>query len=142
MSRNPAYPEGYQGLADALLALGRADEAIGQLEAGLKEVPEHRALKLTLGRACLDSGRFKEARTELEDGRSGRTRRGPWARRPPSCSRPSRSSLREGAPLFPDEHPDPARRPGRRLRGAQGALLLDVGARWWSRPGLGTSDTG
>lgn len=67
VSRNPAYPEGYQGLGDSLLALGRADEAVGQLQAGLKEIPDHTGLKLALGRACLESGRFKEARTELED---------------------------------------------------------------------------
>jgi Tfp pilus assembly protein PilF len=66
VSRNKGYPDAYDGLADSLIALGRADEAIVQLEAGLKEVPGYPGLMLSLGRAYLEAGRFKEARVELE----------------------------------------------------------------------------
>jgi len=67
VSRNPAFPDAYEGLADSQMALGRTDEAIVQLEAGLKEIPEYPSLKLLLGRAYLEVGRFKESRSELED---------------------------------------------------------------------------
>jgi len=67
VSRNKGYPDAYEGLADSLAALGRVDEAILQLEAGLKEVPGYPGLMLTLGRAYLEAGRFKEARSELEE---------------------------------------------------------------------------
>jgi len=67
VSRNKGYPDAYGGLADSLLALGRADEAVVELEAGLKELPAHPGLMLDLGRAYLAAGRFKEARAQLEE---------------------------------------------------------------------------
>lgn len=67
VGKNPAYADAYEGLADCLLALGKADEAVVQLQAGLKEIPDHLELKLALGRAYLEAGRFKESRVELEE---------------------------------------------------------------------------
>jgi len=67
VSRNKGYPDAYGGLADSLLALGRSDEAVADLEAGLKELPAHPGLMLDLGRAYLEAGRFKEARAQLEE---------------------------------------------------------------------------
>jgi Flp pilus assembly protein TadD len=67
VSRNKGYPDAYLGLADSLSALGKNDEAVVMLQEGLKEVPQYPSLMLSLGKAYLDAGRFKEARTELED---------------------------------------------------------------------------
>lgn len=66
VNRNKGYPAAYEGLADSLIALGRTDEAILQLQAGLQEVPGYPSLMLSLGSAYLEAGRFKEARGELE----------------------------------------------------------------------------
>lgn len=67
VSRNKGFPDAYEGLADSLGALGRHDEAIGMLQEGLKEIPDYPSLKLTLGQAYLQAGRFKEARGILEE---------------------------------------------------------------------------
>lgn len=67
VSRNRGYPDAYLGLSDSLTALGRNDEAVVQLETGLKEIPDYPPLMLALGRAYLEAGRFKDARGELEE---------------------------------------------------------------------------
>jgi Flp pilus assembly protein TadD len=67
VSRNKGYPDAYLGLADSLSALGKNDEAVVTLQEGLKEVPQYPSLMLSLGKAYLDAGRFKEARSELEE---------------------------------------------------------------------------
>jgi Tfp pilus assembly protein PilF len=67
LNRNKAYGEAYLGLADALAASGRPEEALLQLEAGAKEAPEDVGLLLALGQTYLKAGRFTEARTRLED---------------------------------------------------------------------------
>jgi len=67
LSRNKAYPDPYLGIAEALIATGRIDEAVAQLEAGVQEVPEDPGLVLALGRAYFRAGRFAEARTRLEE---------------------------------------------------------------------------
>ena len=67
LSRNKAYPDPYLGIAEALIATGRLDEAVAQLEAGVQEVPEDPGLVLALGRAYFKAGRFAEARTRLEE---------------------------------------------------------------------------
>jgi Tfp pilus assembly protein PilF len=67
LSRNTAYPAAHLGLADSLLATGRLDEAIAQLQQGVQEVPGDAELLLALGQACARGGRFAEARTHLEE---------------------------------------------------------------------------
>ena len=67
LNRNKKYPDPYLGLADALLASERLDEAVAQLEAGVAEVPEDASLLLALGQALFKAGRFGEARARLEE---------------------------------------------------------------------------
>ena len=69
LNRNQAYPDAYLGLADALVALGRAEEAVATLETGAREVPESTAMQLALGEAYYRAGRFADARARLEDAR-------------------------------------------------------------------------
>jgi tetratricopeptide (TPR) repeat protein len=66
LNRNKDYTDAYLGLADALTASGRGEEAIAQLEAGLTEVPDDPALQLGLAQALLRAGRYSEARTRFE----------------------------------------------------------------------------
>ena len=67
LTRNKKYADPYLGLADALLASERLDEAVAQLEAGVAELPEDAALLLALGQAFFKAGRFGEARARLEE---------------------------------------------------------------------------
>ncbi len=67
LNRNKGYGEAYLGLADSLTASGRPEEALLQLESGVKEAPEDPYLLVALGQAYLKAGRFTEARTRLED---------------------------------------------------------------------------
>jgi protein O-GlcNAc transferase len=67
LNRNKSYGEAYLGLADALAASGRPEEALLQLEAGAKEAPDDSMVQLTLGQTYLKAGRFTEARARLED---------------------------------------------------------------------------
>jgi tetratricopeptide (TPR) repeat protein len=67
LGRNKQNVLAYLGLADSLLALGQPDEAIGPLEAGLKELPNHVGLLTLLGDAYYRAGRFAEARPRLEE---------------------------------------------------------------------------
>jgi Tfp pilus assembly protein PilF len=69
LNRNKAYPDAYLGLADALIALGRGDDAMAQLETGAREVPDSTALQLALGEAYYRAGRFEDARARLEEAR-------------------------------------------------------------------------
>jgi Tfp pilus assembly protein PilF len=67
LNRNRKYPDPYLGIADALLASERLDEAVAQLEAGVAELPEDAGLLLALGQALFKAGRFGEARARLEE---------------------------------------------------------------------------
>jgi len=67
LNRNKKYSDPYLGIADALLASGRLEEAVAQLEAGVAEVPDDPALLLALGQALFKAGRFGEARVRLEE---------------------------------------------------------------------------
>jgi Flp pilus assembly protein TadD len=67
LARNNLNAAAYLGLAEAALALGRPDEAIGPLEAGLKEIPNDTGLLAALGEAYYRAGRFAEARSRLEE---------------------------------------------------------------------------
>lgn len=66
-TRNASYPDPYLGFADGVSAMGRPEEALGPLEAALKQVPGHAPLLLSLGEAYYRTGRFTEARARLED---------------------------------------------------------------------------
>ncbi|HXK12170.1 MAG TPA: tetratricopeptide repeat protein [Vicinamibacteria bacterium] len=67
LNRNKAYADPYLGIADAMIAANHLDEAVAQLEAGVKEIPEDPNLVLALGQAYFKAGRFGEARTRLEE---------------------------------------------------------------------------
>lgn len=67
LGRNKQNADAYLGLADALLALGRPDEAVTPLEGGLKELPNHVGLLTLLGDAYYRAGRFTEAKGRLEE---------------------------------------------------------------------------
>ena len=66
ITRNKEYAECYVLLAESLKALGRADEALAQLETGLRKAPTDPAILVALGDALFAAGRFSEARTHLE----------------------------------------------------------------------------
>ncbi|HEV7500546.1 MAG TPA: tetratricopeptide repeat protein, partial [Vicinamibacteria bacterium] len=57
------------GLADALIASGKMDEAVSALEAGVKECPQNPSLLLSLGEAYSRIGRLADARARLEEAR-------------------------------------------------------------------------
>ena len=67
VGRNKGYPAAYIGLAEALLGLGRVDEAVSQLQQGIQEAPGDPELGLAYGQVLAKGGRFAEARTQLED---------------------------------------------------------------------------
>jgi tetratricopeptide (TPR) repeat protein len=64
--RNRSYADAYLGAADALAAQGKPQDAIAQLELGLKALPDDLGLLLDLGQAYYRAGRFSEARARLE----------------------------------------------------------------------------
>jgi tetratricopeptide (TPR) repeat protein len=67
LNRNKGYADAYMGLGTALINLGRLEEAIAQMEAGVKELPEDPSLLLALGQVYFKGGRFTEARARLEE---------------------------------------------------------------------------
>ncbi len=67
LGRNKALVAAYSGLADALVGLGRPEEAVPALETGLKEVPGNPELLLTLGDLLYKTGRLSDARSKLEE---------------------------------------------------------------------------
>jgi Tfp pilus assembly protein PilF len=67
LARNKQNLGAYLGLAEALLSLGQPSEAIGPLEAGLKELPNEVGILAVLGDAYYRVGRFSEARARLEE---------------------------------------------------------------------------
>jgi Flp pilus assembly protein TadD len=78
--RNKIYGDPYLGMADALLATGRTEEAVAQLEIGVKEAPEDPSLLVGLGEVLLKAGRFTEARARL-DAAVQKDPAGAWGRR-------------------------------------------------------------
>ena len=66
VGRNKSYADAYLGLADALVASGRPEDALVQLETGAKEIPDDADIMVALGQAYLKAGRFTEARAKLE----------------------------------------------------------------------------
>jgi Flp pilus assembly protein TadD len=67
LNRNKDYTDAYLGLADALQASGRSEEAVVQLQAAVTQIPTDASLQLALGQALFRAGRFAEARTRLEE---------------------------------------------------------------------------
>ena len=65
ISRNKAYSAPYLMLAETLVSAGRLEEAIVQLQTGVREAPNDAELLLALGKAYYAAGRFKEAREPL-----------------------------------------------------------------------------
>lgn len=65
-TRNNHYPDAYLCIADVLVAGGKLDEAVAQLEIGAKSLPEDVTLALALGDAYYRAGRFSDARVKLE----------------------------------------------------------------------------
>jgi Tfp pilus assembly protein PilF len=69
VNRNHGYPDAYLGLADALVASGKIDDAVATLEAGAKECPQSAAILLNLGEVYSRVGRLGDARSRLEEAR-------------------------------------------------------------------------
>jgi tetratricopeptide (TPR) repeat protein len=67
VGRNKAYPDPYLGLAEALVATERLDEAVVLLETGVEEAPEDSGLRLALGQVYYRAGRFTDSRTAFEE---------------------------------------------------------------------------
>ncbi|OFV86907.1 MAG: hypothetical protein A2V74_04995 [Acidobacteria bacterium RBG_16_70_10] len=67
IGRNKSNPLPHIELANVLVATGRIEEAVAQLEAGVAASPEEPTLVLALGLAYFKAGRFTEARTRLEE---------------------------------------------------------------------------
>lgn len=66
VSRDKNYSDAWLGLADALAAQGRVDDAIRQLEEALRTLPDDLTILGALGEAYYRAGRFDEARPRLQ----------------------------------------------------------------------------
>ena len=64
--RNPKYVDAHLGQADALLAMNQAEQAVSLLQGAARDLPDSLQIRLGLGDALYRSGRFGEARQELE----------------------------------------------------------------------------
>jgi hypothetical protein len=80
--RNKIYGDPYLGLADALMATGHTEEALAQLEAGVKEAPADPSLLTGLGEVLLKAGRSpkRAPSSAAVEGPTG------WVARPWGCS--------------------------------------------------------
>jgi Flp pilus assembly protein TadD len=67
VARNKAYALPYVLLAETLVVTGRTEEAVAELEAGVRELPNDPELLLALGRAYLKAGRVPQARIRLDE---------------------------------------------------------------------------
>lgn len=70
LGRNPQLIDAHLGLADALLAQNRTDEAVRAMEEALKVAPNEPALLVALGEAYFRAGRFHDAQTRLEEAKA------------------------------------------------------------------------
>jgi Flp pilus assembly protein TadD len=66
-SKNKAYASPYLLLADSLVATNRLNDAITELEIGVREAPTDAELMLALGNAYFKAGRFADARAKLSE---------------------------------------------------------------------------
>lgn len=67
LGRADTYPDPYLGLAEALVATERIEEAAVLLESGVEKVPQDPVLHLALGQVYFRAGRFAESRAQLEE---------------------------------------------------------------------------
>lgn len=66
LSRDRDYAGAHIGIADTLVAMGKVDEAVLQLEGAVDALPDVVPLTLALGEAYYRASRFEEARKRLE----------------------------------------------------------------------------
>jgi type IV pilus biogenesis/stability protein PilW len=66
IAKDKDYADPYLGLAEALFAAGRSEEAMAELEHAAKQAPDNASVLLALGQAYYKAGRFAEAREKLE----------------------------------------------------------------------------
>lgn len=67
LTRNKAYPSPYIMLAQTLLATGATEEAVAQLEMGVREASGDAELLFNLGAAYVKVGRLAEARIRFDE---------------------------------------------------------------------------
>ncbi len=67
IARNKNYGAPYVLLAETLVSMGHLDQAIAELQVGVREAPKDPELQLALGKAYFKAGRFKEAREPLTE---------------------------------------------------------------------------
>jgi tetratricopeptide (TPR) repeat protein len=65
-NKNKSLAASYVSIADVLMIHGQAENAIVQLEVGLKETAGNTVVQLSLGDAYLQAGRFQDARAAFE----------------------------------------------------------------------------
>ncbi len=65
-ARAKNYGEAYVGAAEALLGMGRLEDAIQGLELAHKEIPDEPQVNLALGQLYFQAGRFSEARARMD----------------------------------------------------------------------------
>lgn len=66
-NKNKSLAAPYVSMADILMILGQPENAIAQLEAGMKETEGNTVVQLSLGEALLRVGRFQDARAAFEE---------------------------------------------------------------------------
>ena len=67
INRSETYADPYVGVAAALVATDRLEEAVMLLESGVEKTEGDAGLLLTLGQAYFRAGRFAESRERLEE---------------------------------------------------------------------------
>lgn len=67
VNKNKSLVDAHTGLAEALVGLGKPEEAVPVLESALKEAPTSLPLMISLADAYYRTGRFTEARKNLEE---------------------------------------------------------------------------
>jgi Flp pilus assembly protein TadD len=82
VQRNLRYPDGHLGVADALIAMGRVDEAVTTLESAAISTSDNPDVTLALGEAYYRAGRFADAKKRLD----------PIAQKDPTSARGRRAS--------------------------------------------------
>ena len=65
-NKNKTLAAAYVSIADVLVAMGQPENAVTQLEGGMKETNGHIGVQLTLGEAYLRVGRLQDARNAFE----------------------------------------------------------------------------